>query len=53
MMPEAFERCRRNGGKIRTVSGPNIAMGLKKGQYKRICILNKKVFHGHTETKKD
>ena len=50
-MPEAFDKCRRDGGKIRTVSGPNIMAGLKKGQYKHICILNNKVHPGYVKTK--
>lgn len=32
-MPLAFENCRTNGGKIRTVSGPSKQWGLKAGQY--------------------
>lgn len=50
-MPEAFLKCQRQGGKIRTVSGPNKLMGLEKGQYLHICILKGKVFRGEVKTK--
>ena len=50
-MPAEFERCRSKGGKIRTVSGPNKIMGLEKGQYMHICILNDKVYRGEVKTK--
>lgn len=50
-MPLAFENCRRNGGKLRTVSGPNKQFGLKEGQYIHICILDNKVFRGEVKTK--
>lgn len=37
-MPEGFERCRKAGGKIRTVVGPSRRWGLEKGEYMHICI---------------
>jgi len=46
-MPEAFERCVRNGGKVRTVK-------LDGGRYYHICILNKKIYKGEIKkVKKD
>ena len=44
-MPEAFDICRRNGGKIRTKS-----MG--GGKYMHICILNGKTYAGEVKKKK-
>lgn len=37
-MPEAFERCREQGGKIRTVSGPDKQAGLAEDEYMHVCI---------------
>jgi len=35
-MPEAFEKCREAGGKIRTVRGPSEQLGLAADEYMRI-----------------
>jgi len=51
-MPEAFEKCRRNGGKIRTVSGPNKEHGLKENQYVHYCVIQGESFRGEIKTKK-
>ena len=45
-MPESFERCRRNGGRIRT-------MRMKDGKYIHICYLNGKAYRGEVKQKKD
>ena len=50
-MPADFERCQRQGGKIRTMSGPNKIIGLEKNQYIHICILKGKVYRGEIKTK--
>jgi len=50
MAPEAFEKCLKSGGKVRTVTGKKF--GLKEGQYKHICIKGGKSYLGHTKTKK-
>ena len=50
-MPASFDRCVKAGGKVRTVSGPNKQLGLKAGQYMRVCVLSGNVFRGHIETK--
>lgn len=50
-MPEKFNKCVRNGGRVRTVSGPNKGHGLKKGEYRRYCILKGKSYAGETKTK--
>lgn len=44
-MPADFERCRANGGKIRTKS-------LSGGRYMHICILNGKSYGGEVKEKK-
>jgi putative hemolysin len=43
-MPQAFENCRKNGGRIRTKS-------LKDGKYLHICYLNGKSFPGYVKGK--
>jgi len=51
-MPAAFEKCKKNGGKIRTVSGPSKKWELKKNEYVHVCILDDKTYRGHTKKKK-
>jgi hypothetical protein len=51
-MPPAFDKCRENGGKIRTVSGPNKDHGLKKNEYVHVCILNGETYRGYVKKKK-
>lgn len=46
-MPAAFEKCRKNGGKIRT-----IVINKKKGTYMHVCYLNDKAYPGEVRTKK-
>jgi len=43
-MPEAFNNCRKNGEKIRTLE-------LKGGKYMHICILNGKSYRGEVKSK--
>lgn len=43
-MPEAFEKCIKAGGRVRTKS-------LGKGKYMHICFLNGKSFAGEVKTK--
>lgn len=43
-MPQAFEDCVQNGGKVRTVK-------LDGGRYYHICILNKKIYKGEIKKK--
>jgi len=50
-MPESFDNCVKNGGKVRTVSGPNEEVGVKKGEYVHVCFLNGKLYRGHTKKK--
>jgi len=47
-MPAGFERCRRQGGQIRTVKGPNKRWKVPAGRYRHICFLpNGKTYKGH------
>jgi hypothetical protein len=53
-MPEAFNKCRKKGGKIRTFSGPNKRFGLGDNEYIHVCFLYGKAYPGekkrnHTE----
>ena len=50
-MPEDFDKCVRNKGKVRTVSGPNKEHGLKEGQYIHYCVINNESFRGEIKTK--
>lgn len=50
-MPEGFTNCVKNGGRVRTVTGPNKQIGLKKGQYCHVCFDKKGAHRGHTKTK--
>lgn len=45
IMPEAFDKCVKNGGRVRTKE-------LKDGQYMHICFLNGKSYAGEVKTKK-
>jgi hypothetical protein len=44
-MPQSFENCRKNGGKIRTKT-------VNDNQYMHICILNGKTYSGEVKTRK-
>ncbi len=44
-MPEAFEKCQKNGGHIRRIT-------LKGGRYMNICYLNGKSFAGEVKEAK-
>ena len=37
-MPAGFDRCEKMGGRVRTMSGPNKRMELKKGEYMHVCF---------------
>ena len=50
-MPKTFEKCVKNNGKIRTVSGPNEAHGLKKGEYVHYCYINGESFRSEVKKK--
>ena len=52
-MPADFLKCQRNGGRVRTITGPDKKFSLEKGEYRHICVLNGEVFLGETKTKKN
>ena len=52
-MPKEFEACVSGGGRVRTVSGSNKMLGVKKGQYRHVCFLKGKSFLGEIKTKKE
>lgn len=52
-MPEGFDKCRRNGGRIVTVSGPDKHWGLGKDEYMAVCWLNNEPFRGEIHKKKE
>lgn len=45
-MPAGFEQCRKEGGRIRRVIGPDKEHGLKKGEYVNYCYLEGKSYRG-------
>jgi len=51
-MPQAFEKCRKSGGKIITMSGPREKFKLKSGEYRPVCIKDGNFYWGHKHTKK-
>ena len=51
-MPKGFEDCVKNGGRVRTVSGPDAEHGLSKDQYVKYCYIGDDSFRGEVHTKK-
>lgn len=49
-MPASFEACRKRGGKVRTVSGPDKRLKLAEEEYMPVCMLEGKVFPGYKKT---
>jgi len=45
-MPQEFENCVKNGGRVRTIKLP-------KGKYMRICYLNGKAHPGEVKKKQE
>jgi len=52
-MPEGFDRCANNGGKVRRVSGPNKEHGLKDDEYVDYCYQDGKSHRGHVKKKSE
>lgn len=50
-MPAAFEKCVKQGGRVRTISGPNKKAGLKKDEFVHICFKGGKSFRGEVKVK--
>lgn len=51
-MPAAFDKCVKEGGRVRTVSGPSKRFGLTKGQYIHFCFKDGKAYRGEVKTTK-
>jgi phage I-like protein len=49
--PADFERCVRQGGRVRTISGPNKEHGLSKDEYVKYCYKDGKSYRGEVKTK--
>ena len=52
-MPEAFDKCKKNGGRVRTVSGPNKHFKVPEGHYRHVCWLNNEPIWGDLKKKKE
>lgn len=50
-MPAAFDRCRKNGGRVRTETHDDDS-SLDENQYRHVCYLGKKRYPGYVKTKK-
>ena len=50
-MPADFEKCVRNKGRVRTVSGPSKHHGLGPGEYIHYCYLEGESFRGEVKKK--
>lgn len=50
-MPAGFDACRKGGGRIRTMSGPNKKFGLGAGQFMRVCFNDSGMHRGEVRTK--
>lgn len=50
-MPEEFDKCIKDGGRVRRFSGPNKEHGLKKGEYVNICFKDGKAHRGEVKQK--
>ena len=51
-MPADFEKCRAQGGKIRTVSGPSEEHELSAGEYVHYCYRKGKSYRGEVKKAK-
>ena len=51
-MPEAFEKCIKEGGRVRTMTGPDKEHGLAEGEYMHICYQGDKSYAGEVKKKK-
>ncbi len=51
-MPKAFDSCVERGGRVRRVSGPSKAHGLKSGEFVNYCVIGGTSHRGHVHTMK-
>jgi len=50
-MPKDFLQCVKDGGRVRTVSGPDKKHGLKEEQYVKYCYKDGESFRGEVKEK--
>ena len=50
-LPADFTKCISDGGRVRTISGPNKKFGLSKQQYVAFCFKGGKSYRGEVKTK--
>ena len=50
-MPEAFNSCVKNGGRVRTISGPSQKFGIPGGSYLHVCFKDGKMVRGEVKKK--
>lgn len=48
-MPAGFDKCRRGGGRVRTVSGPEL--GLAQDEYMHVCFDKHGMHRGYVKKK--
>lgn len=51
--PAGFNKCVDDGGRVRTVSGPDKKHGLKAGEYIKYCFIGDESYRGEVQTKED
>jgi hypothetical protein len=52
IMPEQYDKCVEDGGKITKIKGPSKKHGLKKGESVNFCVLDGKSYKGYVQKKK-
>lgn len=52
-MPADFEKCVKNKGRVKRISGPNKQFGLEKGEYLNVCFLENEMFRGEVHQKEE
>ncbi len=50
-MPAAFDKAVKEGGKVRTITGPNKRFGLKAGEYMHVAFKGGKMERGEVKHK--
>jgi len=52
-MPEDFDKCAKNGGRVRRVSGPSEDHNLREGEYVDYCYKDGQSYRGEVKAKAD
>lgn len=53
MTPENFDKCVRNKGRVRTITGPDKKFGLEKNEYRHACFIRGEMHLGEIKQKKE